>query len=258
MYQIERARPNTIQPKYASYFADRKSYCTNMPRYIQKKPTASFSDEKITASEKEWKTRNTFPPQECLQHFHHASDDFTLFDSPGDPPLTSPYIVEEKTSSFMRRVARGREKEKEENPFLSSRSFRLPTSRTKMTPVATLNTRRLLRNHLLTAFPCRKEITDTAISCEGSETRAEKLFQRSSIRLPKRGYLHESLLNLPIYRFFSVFPASFLVLSIVHSALSLPLSVYLSISVLVGLVERRLLSLFNVGQSDAAVSLRPF
>lgn len=122
-----------------------------------------------------------------------------------------------------------KEKEKEENPLLSSRSFRLPTSRTKMTPVATLNTRRLLRNHLLTAFPCRKEITDTAISCEGSETRAEKLFQRSSIRLPKRGYLHESLLNLPIYRFFPVFPASSSVLSVVHSALSffLCLSIYL-------------------------------
>lgn len=110
---------------------------------------------------------------------------------------------------------REKEKEKKENALLSSRSFRLPTSRTKMTPVATLNTRRFLRNHLLTAFPCRKEITDTAISCEGSETRAEKLFQRSSIRLPKRGYLHESLLNLPIYRFFSVFPASLPVLSIV-------------------------------------------
>lgn len=130
---------------------------------------------------------------------------------------------------------REKEKEKEENPLLSSRSFRLPTSRTKMTPVATLNTRRLLRNHLLTAFPCRKEITDTAISCEGSETRAEKLFQRSSIRLPKRGYLHESLLNLPIYRFFTVFPASSPVLSTVHSALSLSLSlsIYLSLSWLV-------------------------
>lgn len=112
MYQIERARPNIIRPKYASHFADRKSYCTNMPRYIQK----SFSGEKITASEKERKTRNTFPPQECLRHFHHTSDDFTLFDSPGDPPLTSPYIVEEKTSSFTRRVARDRERERGESP----------------------------------------------------------------------------------------------------------------------------------------------
>lgn len=80
-----------------------------------KKPT-SFSQEKIAPSEKEWKTGNTFPPRECLRHFHHASDDFTLFDSPDDPPLTSPYIVEEKTWSFTRRVAGERERERGESP----------------------------------------------------------------------------------------------------------------------------------------------
>lgn len=78
---------------------DNKQICYD----TSKKPT-SFSQEKITPSEKEWKTGNTFP------HFHHASDDFTLFDSADDPPLTSPYIVEEKTWSFTRRVARERER----------------------------------------------------------------------------------------------------------------------------------------------------
>lgn len=77
-------------------------------------------------------------------------------------------------------------------------------------PVATLNTRRLLRNHLLTAFPTRKEITDTNDPpCEAAETRPRKNFFND-----RRSPFTRPLLYTSRFSTTSLYPVFFSLLSV--------------------------------------------